>query len=807
MINCLRLFLDNYRHPSYDGKRDRVGINDGPPPPLLTPPVFVSPSQMTDVRPLFSFPKFMQTQRSDLPLDGYNKLYLDYQYHYVEELADKFFEANMREEWFRDRYDPSRILEREQRAIEWAALESEIIRSALIENPTQVLETVSLEPPSASSSSLKQSSDHAVDKHFPGHANRAIYLSGIPDCCTKSQLKNAILLAFSNPELNRYDNADSIASPTPTESSAEATDAAKAILAAERIVISSPQWSSKHPPLHERSAWVIMQSSDQVAQAVKTLKHLIVQIRGNESINEDMPDILYEFTLNASVHTPRPGPSLPLYLSDSRRIAADTKKAMELCDLLDEERRVPDVSRLSSIIDATVQPTIHQALMKSPTSSLDLAIAYLRRVHCVSFYGARKFRDESHMLSYAPAVLHRSVPYLAHPEDSGDNARSMVTAGSSSIPGDMSDTKASEHDNVDQTDAEAVAVANTAEDDRDDVDEAVDDHENDDEDQGERYDEANDGGDTKDAAAAKPSDHHNDSMTSESSPDKLRTSRSNQRYLPLSDKRIEALIADLNIKKQKREAGVLTKDEQDAQYILSLQEKAFEEAVKSAAIVEGEKARCCYVGCKKLFKNLDFLSKHLRTKHESFDHEEMVRIAEPYMKSKYNAEDLTSKPLPPIRKDSEDGIILKSVREVLEGLQSNRSGSYQNRFFSHRGGGGQNYRGGGRGYRDMPGRGMYDRSMSAGPYKRYREDDRRRSFDSNAPETNPLKRANPGDDTPKPAGNFPAAQPAIFRPKSSYVDLDAPKVGFSLLIMLAPIHNQVRVSDSSPCQTLVTFVG
>ena len=38
----------------------------------------------------------------------------------------------------------------------------------------------------------------------------------------------------------------------------------------------------------------------------------------------------------------------------------------------------------------------------------DIAIAYLRRVHFVTFYGGRRYRDEAHLLAMAPSLTHRT---------------------------------------------------------------------------------------------------------------------------------------------------------------------------------------------------------------------------------------------------------------------------------------------------------------------------------------------------------------------------------------------------------------
>ena len=50
--------------------------------------------------------------------------------------------------------------------------------------------------------------------------------------------------------------------------------------------------------------------------------------------------------------------------------------------------------------------------LKYPTDKLDISIGYLRRVHFVTFYGAKRYRDEAHMLSVAPSV--GTVPFLMY---------------------------------------------------------------------------------------------------------------------------------------------------------------------------------------------------------------------------------------------------------------------------------------------------------------------------------------------------------------------------------------------------------
>jgi SERRATE/Ars2, N-terminal domain len=110
------------------------------------PAIFVSPSRMVHMKPIMTYGNFVKSQREDLSPEIYQKRYQDYQYNYLLDMADKFFTANLNEEWFRDRYDPSRILDRERRASEWSILESEMMKNAITENPLEILKAVSLEP-------------------------------------------------------------------------------------------------------------------------------------------------------------------------------------------------------------------------------------------------------------------------------------------------------------------------------------------------------------------------------------------------------------------------------------------------------------------------------------------------------------------------------------------------------------------------------------------------------------------------------------------------------------------------------------
>jgi hypothetical protein len=79
-----------------------------------------------------------------------------------------------------------------------------------------------------------------------------------------------------------------------------------------------------------------------------------------------------------------------------------------------------------------------------------------------------------------------------------------------------------------------------------------------------------------------------------------------------------------------------------------------------------DKCRCCYVTCNKLFKGADFLSKHMRLKHEDFAADLLLKDAEPFMRRRFEAEPMGARPLPPVEVEAHGRTELKSVKAILD---------------------------------------------------------------------------------------------------------------------------------------------
>lgn len=145
---------------------------------------------------MLSFKSFIQRQDDDLTPEQFQKKYDEYQLQYTTDVSDHFFESNKCEEWFRDRYDPQRLLQTESETKLWAIAESNLFSKQSIDDPVHLLKSCRLNVTdsgaSISPSVTELASGHVID----GHLNRTVYLTSIPAICTRTCLVNSINAAL-----------------------------------------------------------------------------------------------------------------------------------------------------------------------------------------------------------------------------------------------------------------------------------------------------------------------------------------------------------------------------------------------------------------------------------------------------------------------------------------------------------------------------------------------------------------------------------------------------------------------------------
>lgn len=154
-----------------------------------------------------------------------------------------------------------------------------------------------------------------------------------------------------------------------------------------------------------------MPTVDAAKLALKELADLKVDVFEPLEPEDREPVVSFTFTVHARQHHPKLFFENNIHCAHHMRVQADSVRALELAELLDEERKVPAESRLGAILE---EPAVQAALVK-PTDKLDVSIAYLRRVHFLNFYLAKRYRDEAHMLSMGPSVPFRVKEYVPPP--------------------------------------------------------------------------------------------------------------------------------------------------------------------------------------------------------------------------------------------------------------------------------------------------------------------------------------------------------------------------------------------------------
>jgi len=610
------------------------------------------------------------------------------------------------------------------------------------------------------------------------------------------------------------------------------------------------------------------------------LNYLNIDIPVPISTNLDgITRTLLTFSIKAHMHNSQVMFNKNQHASHYLRVQSDTVKALELATLLDEEKKVPEESRLTSILESEV---IVNALVK-PTDRLDLAIAYLRRVHFFSFYGGRKYRDESHLLGFCPSVIHRSKGYVFAPKlDQSSSISNNQQQGLLQVKTTLSPPNALEDgsalETVDgsgdevrdvSTDAnDADAVAPVAEDlalnadveiSRDEeetilvvddkeqesgkkrkiddtdidndaifkpipettgLDEAADDYVDTNQEQVDHDD--TDGDHVNDQATAvedrsdnkfvdkeegeeaelesgevtDPSSHKVADEKAYRPPPPLLPKGFKAPFIPLHDTKIDSIIEEMKVQQARRKENpdaYPSVDREDAAVIMSRNEKTFEQIVKDKCKQENEgKCRCSYVLCNKLFRGIEFLSKHIKLKHADFAAEELAADAEPFMRSRYDAEDISARHFPFVEVEVQGRTELRSLKEIVDkyapppppppvGLPPSTRHQGYSSYNHHQGRGG----GGGRGgdYYPPTDRNMRDnrndRRWSVGdivPSRRgYDDRDRRTSFEGNN-----NNRSHPPFQQQQQQQQIGDTIQPLFensgRKISSYIDVDAPKV-------------------------------
>lgn len=705
--------------------------------------------------PVMSFKSFIQTRKEHLSPEGFQQLYEKYQQDYLLDFSEAFFRLSCGEEWFQDRYNPINIIAQEKESAQWAVQESLVVKNALQTDTKGFVEACSLEPnvkppvppvgfrgpnntstmergehdresdnerdgeDRGSSSTSSPSSSVVAGRQLEGLEDCTVFVTAIHACCPRPVFRTAVLAILAG-ELSEPESA----------------------LQPRRILVSQPTWSPKVMDRFERVAWIVMRTPEAARRAIDLLRGKEIRVPAPLSPQGD-PVTAFTFRIQAHHHSRRSTHVLPDFLSIPARIQADLRRAIELAGLLDEDRGVPKDQTLLSLLST---PEVVE-FVTSPAQALDVAVAYLRRVHFLAFYAAKRCRDEAHLLTLVPTPSFRALPYNPEPSDSTAPFHLLHVLGE--LQGDVKSDGLSGSGATNEEEAKGFA----------DEIKGNEEEENEERESGRKR---------------RLSDAEEEAGGEQSAPS---LSTSAGRRPVFSDRRLDALLETLrrqvSLKRERAQNPTIpgSMDEEDAATLTIAQNVALEEEIKARCHVEPDgRCRCCYEYCHKLFKSMDYLSKHLRTKHSDFALDVLLHIAIPYMRKRYEAEDLTHRPLPPVEMEAgfAGRIELRSVTELLDRVAKGNSAVMvpPPPLSVPSGGGGYNKPDNGGSYR----RGGNDRE----PPRRLSGGNGNGRYPEEEKEGRRLSRENKPAVTNNPSAD--AVNPYIRKPAVTYMDVDVPKV-------------------------------
>ncbi|KAH8086086.1 hypothetical protein JL720_7286 [Aureococcus anophagefferens] len=492
--------------------------------------------QSRPLSPFKTYREFVATQRDDADPQTFSRRYQDYRGTFAKELVRRFFERNADFEWFRERYDPARIEARCEAQRARAAAEAAAFREN-IGDAEGFVAGCSLDPAEepAAAEAPAEGADAAVAfeasrQCVPGHAAaRVVLLPGCPPVAGAKALGAAVALAVE--------------------------DARGHATTRQRSRPSAPRRRARRKDGFDVDAWLLFDDADAARDAEKAL--------GDGRLDVAVPPAL--------------AASPPPWDPAARRGAA----------AYDDAADVPGGDRLAALVAGDT--ALGAALRADNGACLDVAAAYLRRVHLVLYYGATRCKDEIDLLTRDVAWLTR--PARADAPGSPDEEAEKLAAATADLAARL-EAKA-------PAAPKAPAKTTTA---------------------------ARRG---RSACAA----------TTTTTPTTTATSRRTRprRRGPAGD---EPAADDGGAADPPKEA--------DGAKDWGKATEAF--YAETGAAEDNGRARCGFEWCRKLFKSQDFLRKHGANRHGDYLEQFVTAARRPFMWAVYELDG--QKPLPPIRTDA-----------------------------------------------------------------------------------------------------------------------------------------------------------
>ncbi|KAG5190293.1 hypothetical protein JKP88DRAFT_184258, partial [Tribonema minus] len=348
--------------------------------------------------PLKTLEAWKEAQHDEVELseDQYREQYDAYKRDYMAKLEAAFFGAHAAAEWFRERYGPREVAERRADLRAWAHAEAALLAEQLRRAPANFLASVALSPQAGSDGKWAEhdaaappavvgrkrsagggsgGAEEAFDgKAIAGHGSRCIFIRRVPAWCTRALLQATIESEMGEIGLQRLALSDAARSRDN-----EYTRSAWCVFATEEEARTAAR------RLHKALTY------EQVAPEAAAAAAAEAAAGGGDAASAAAaapPPAPRQFTFQAFAHRARGSMQLDKSMSYASRVAHDAEQAVALALELDEEKGLGRAARDGE----------ERGAHAATCARLDLACAYLRRVHMYSYYGAQQCMGEGDLL-------------------------------------------------------------------------------------------------------------------------------------------------------------------------------------------------------------------------------------------------------------------------------------------------------------------------------------------------------------------------------------------------------------------------
>jgi len=417
--------------------------------------------------PLRTYREFVAMQRDDAEPETFSRRYSEYRSHYGKEIIRRFFERSSDYAWFRDRYDPVELCGKVEARRAFAQGQAKVFKEEASEiTMFDVATKASLDP---RREAMEDEDEWEASFQFGSSykAGNALQIWNIPPSATKSQVESQIHLALEDAA-----NAAAAADGDPAEGDSSSSftllladaaqrkrfgfeteawllfddptkaENAEKVLADARLDIAVPPavampvlpWPPKASHVKERAAKMKARECQERESFRPRAKRSLV-LASTSGVDDFGRGARAKRYPRALCHSDK--------LSNKARIISDARKATRLCALFDAKADVAPETRFATYVDS------FDLFRKNALARLDVACAYLRRVHLFLYYSATQCRSEIDLLARDAPFFTRHVPASAALHDDDEEAlggrlggEAQASSGGGGVPMDDHDDDA-----------------------------------------------------------------------------------------------------------------------------------------------------------------------------------------------------------------------------------------------------------------------------------------------------------------------------------------------------------------------------